>query len=205
MLREYLEGRADLSFRPIFFPSISRGACLHFCLKKDFFRSIPSSTKKPTVVYTGISRYTSSRVRHRASKLFCRRPKEQCEPALFCSLSRSGSVYPQVWLPPKDDVLAPGVFNQGTPGPRWFDFSSAPDVDGFNSSACSADITWAGQRAFRMHQREQQRKGSRGALRLIIFVAVRLHDVLPVPHVTVCGVVPQTLTILWRKVVGAAK
>lgn len=65
---------------------------------------------------------------------------------------------PQVWLPPKDDVLAPGVFNQGTPGPRWFDFSSAPDVDGFDSSACSADITWAGQRAFHMHQREQ-RKG----------------------------------------------
>lgn len=65
---------------------------------------------------------------------------------------------PQVWLPPKDDVLAPGVFNQGTPGPRWFDFSSAPDVDGFESSSCSADITWAGQRAFRMHQREK-RKG----------------------------------------------
>ncbi|CAM9497054.1 unnamed protein product, partial [Ectocarpus fasciculatus] len=59
-----------------------------------------------------------------------------------------------VWLPPKDDVLAPGVFNQGTPGPRWFDFSSAPDVDGFDSSSCSADITWAGQRAFRMYQLE---------------------------------------------------
>ncbi|CAM9811215.1 unnamed protein product [Ectocarpus sp. 12 AP-2014] len=57
-----------------------------------------------------------------------------------------------VWLPPKDDVLAPGVLNQGTPGPRWFDFSSAPDVDGFDSSACSADITWAGKRAFHMHQ-----------------------------------------------------
>ena len=60
----------------------------------------------------------------------------------------------KVVLPPKDDVLAPGVFSEGNPGPRWFDFSSAPDVDGFNSSTCAADITWAGPRAFRMHERE---------------------------------------------------
>lgn len=59
-----------------------------------------------------------------------------------------------MWLPPKDDVLAPGIFNQGTPGPRWFDFSSAPDMPGFDSSTCARDITWAGQRAFHMHQRE---------------------------------------------------
>ena len=59
-----------------------------------------------------------------------------------------------MWLPPKDDVLAPGIFNEGTPGPRWFDFSTAPDVPGFESSTCPTDITWAGQRAFRMNQRE---------------------------------------------------
>lgn len=59
-----------------------------------------------------------------------------------------------VWLPPKDDVLAPGLFNEGTHGPRWFDFTSAPDMPGFNSSTCTTDITWAGQRAFHMHQLE---------------------------------------------------
>ncbi|CAM9408479.1 unnamed protein product, partial [Hapterophycus canaliculatus] len=61
-----------------------------------------------------------------------------------------------LWLPPKDDVLAPGIFNEGTPGPRWFDFSSAPDVPDFNSSSCSTDITWAGLRAFHMYQLELQ-------------------------------------------------
>ena len=59
-----------------------------------------------------------------------------------------------MWLPPKDDVLAPGIFNEGTPGPRWFDFSSAPDMPAFDSSSCAADITWAGQRAFHMYQCE---------------------------------------------------
>lgn len=57
-------------------------------------------------------------------------------------------------MPPKDDVLAPGILNEGTPGPRWFDFTSAPDMPGFDSSSCATDITWAGQRAFRMNQRE---------------------------------------------------
>ncbi|CAN0445112.1 unnamed protein product, partial [Ascophyllum nodosum] len=57
-----------------------------------------------------------------------------------------------VWLPPKDDILAPGIFNEGNPGPRWFDFSSAPDVEGFESVSCRAHITWAGQRAFHMDQ-----------------------------------------------------
>lgn len=57
-------------------------------------------------------------------------------------------------LPPKDDVLAPGIFNEGIPGPRWFDFSNAPDVKGFDARHCKADITWAGQRAFRMDQSE---------------------------------------------------
>ncbi|CAN0165683.1 unnamed protein product [Pylaiella littoralis] len=59
-----------------------------------------------------------------------------------------------VWLPPKDDVLAPGIFNEGTPGSQFFDFSDAPDTPGFDSSSCSADITWAGARAFRMQQLE---------------------------------------------------
>ena len=60
----------------------------------------------------------------------------------------------KVTLPPKDDILAPGVFNEGLPGPRWFDFSSAPDVEGFDSSSCATDITWAGPRAFHMNQRK---------------------------------------------------
>lgn len=60
----------------------------------------------------------------------------------------------QVWLPPKDDILAPGMFNKGTPGPLWFDFSTAPDVKGFRSLSCKANITWAGPRAFRLDQRE---------------------------------------------------
>eukprot|EP00752_Nemacystus_decipiens_P014352 g12769.t1 len=59
-----------------------------------------------------------------------------------------------VWLPPKDDILAPGMFSEGADGPRWFDFSSAPDMPGFDSRSCVADITWAGQRAFHMYQLE---------------------------------------------------
>ena len=74
------------------------------------------------------------------------------DPAPQSNLSLGRRV--QVWLPPKDDVLAPGIFNEGTPGPRWFDFSSAPDMPGFDSSSCAADITWAGKRAFHMYQRE---------------------------------------------------
>ncbi|CAN0089910.1 unnamed protein product [Scytosiphon promiscuus] len=49
-----------------------------------------------------------------------------------------------VSLPPKSDDLAPGIFNEGTAGPRWFDFSSAPDVEGFNASTCPANMTWHG-------------------------------------------------------------
>eukprot|EP00903_Cladosiphon_okamuranus_P021969 g20199.t1 len=55
-----------------------------------------------------------------------------------------------VWLPPKDDTLAPGVFNTGTPGPRWFDFTRAPDVAGFNASSCPALIAWTPKQAFRL-------------------------------------------------------
>ncbi|CAM9146176.1 unnamed protein product [Scytosiphon promiscuus] len=72
-----------------------------------------------------------------------------------------------LWLPPKDDVLAPGIFSEGTPGPRWFDFSGAPDVPGFNSSSCSADITWAGQRAFHMYQRENHEFYNPGLLKCV--------------------------------------
>lgn len=57
----------------------------------------------------------------------------------------------QVWLPPKDDVLAPGEFNHGTAGPVLFDFSSAPaTVGGFDSASCTADISWGGGSAFYM-------------------------------------------------------
>ncbi|CAM9816417.1 unnamed protein product, partial [Scytosiphon promiscuus] len=60
----------------------------------------------------------------------------------YCCKSRLVS------LPPKDDTIAPGVFSEGVPGPRWFDFSSAPDVEGFNASTCPESITWGGQDAF---------------------------------------------------------
>lgn len=60
----------------------------------------------------------------------------------------------KVTLPPKNDILAPGVFSEGLPGPRWFDFSSAPDVEGFHSSSCATDITWAGRTAFHMSERK---------------------------------------------------
>lgn len=60
----------------------------------------------------------------------------------------------QVSLPPKDDILAPGIFNNGTSGPRWFDFSTAPDVKGFDSLSCKANITWAEGEAFHLDPRE---------------------------------------------------
>lgn len=56
----------------------------------------------------------------------------------------------QVTLPPKDPVLAPGVFGKGVPGPRHFDFSDTPDVPGFNSSLeCKDDYTMDGKGAYR--------------------------------------------------------
>ncbi|CAN0323051.1 unnamed protein product [Pylaiella littoralis] len=61
-----------------------------------------------------------------------------------------------VWMPPKDDVLAPGVFNEGTPGPRWFDFSSSPGMPGFDSNSCPTNITWGGRSAARMDELETQ-------------------------------------------------
>ncbi|CAM9291812.1 unnamed protein product, partial [Ectocarpus fasciculatus] len=67
----------------------------------------------------------------------------------FCCKSK------MVTLPPKDDILAPGVFNEGTPGPRWFDFSGAPDVAGFNAGSCPPSITWGGGDAFYQTGREQ--------------------------------------------------
>ncbi|CAM9796401.1 unnamed protein product [Ectocarpus fasciculatus] len=67
----------------------------------------------------------------------------------FCCKSK------MVTLPPKDDILAPGIFNEGTPGPRWFDFSDAPDVAGFNASSCPPSITWGRRDAFNQAGREQ--------------------------------------------------
>lgn len=55
----------------------------------------------------------------------------------------------QVTLPPKDPVLAPGLFSDGVFGPRHFDFSDAPDVPGFNSSSeCAGDYTLGGSEAY---------------------------------------------------------
>lgn len=74
----------------------------------------------------------------------------------------------EVVLPPKDDTIAPGIFNQGTPGPRWFDFSNAPDVKGFDSSTCTVDVSWGGKTAFRMEERERNSNAGaffRGCLR----------------------------------------
>ncbi|CAN0058419.1 unnamed protein product [Ectocarpus sp. 6 AP-2014] len=73
----------------------------------------------------------------------------------FISMSRSLSLgycckSRLVSLPPKDDQLAPGRFNDGTPGPRNFDFSSAPDVEGFDSSSCPPEIKWGGTHAFHL-------------------------------------------------------
>ncbi|CAN0085914.1 unnamed protein product, partial [Ectocarpus sp. 4 AP-2014] len=73
----------------------------------------------------------------------------------FISMSRSLSLgycckSKLVSLPPKDDQLAPGRFNDGIPGPRNFDFSSAPDVEGFDSSTCPPEITWGGTHAFHL-------------------------------------------------------
>lgn len=44
----------------------------------------------------------------------------------------------------KDDILAPGVLSEGVPGPVNFDFSGAPDVEGFDPTSCPSNITMAG-------------------------------------------------------------
>lgn len=56
-------------------------------------------------------------------------------------------------LPEKDGVLAPGIFSEGTHGPRLFDFSSGPGVEGFNSSSCE-DMSWHGIDSFNMLPRK---------------------------------------------------
>lgn len=47
-------------------------------------------------------------------------------------------------MPPKDPVLAPGLFGEGDHGPRHFDFSDAPDVPGFHhADECNAEyVMW---------------------------------------------------------------
>ncbi len=72
----------------------------------------------------------------------------------FTSFMRA---HAQVSLPPKDDEIAPGIFNEGTPGPRFFNFSSAPDVEGFNASTCPPSIKWGGSEAFFRTQCESER------------------------------------------------
>lgn len=67
----------------------------------------------------------------------------------------------QVSLPPKDDTLAPGIFGEGTPGPRWYDFTNAPDVEGFDASSCPAGITWGGREAFHLFGCERRGRGER--------------------------------------------
>lgn len=57
----------------------------------------------------------------------------------------------QVSLPPKTKKMAPGIFNEGTPGPRYFDFSAAPDVEGFNFSSCPTEMTWRDTDAFKVY------------------------------------------------------
>lgn len=63
----------------------------------------------------------------------------------------------KVSLPPKDqdNVLAPGIFNEGIPGPRHFDFSGAPDVDGFDPTSCPSDLTMNGKQMFYLREREK--------------------------------------------------
>ena len=56
----------------------------------------------------------------------------------------------QVTLPPKDDILAPGMFGEGESGPRHFDFSAAPDVPGFDyASECEAQYEMGDESAYR--------------------------------------------------------
>ena len=57
----------------------------------------------------------------------------------------------QVTLPPKDPVVAPGMFGKGVHGPRHFDFSSAPDVPGFHTNTeqkCRETIDIGGMGAY---------------------------------------------------------
>ncbi|CAN0389040.1 unnamed protein product [Ascophyllum nodosum] len=57
-------------------------------------------------------------------------------------------------LPPKDPILAPGIFGEGTPGPRFFDFSDAPAVPDFDPSAsCRDEYTIGGTPAYRANFR----------------------------------------------------
>ncbi|CAM9928745.1 unnamed protein product, partial [Sphacelaria rigidula] len=56
-----------------------------------------------------------------------------------------------VTLPPKDPVVAPGMFGEGVHGPRHFDFSSAPEVSGFDAATeekCHETINIGGMAAY---------------------------------------------------------
>ena len=60
----------------------------------------------------------------------------------------------KVILPPKGPILVPGRFGEGTPGPRYFDFSDAPAVPDFDPTAsCQAEYTIRGKQAYRANIR----------------------------------------------------
>ena len=59
----------------------------------------------------------------------------------------------EVTLPAKDPVLAPGIFGEGSDGPRHFDFSDAPDVPGFDMNACQDEYNIGGNVAYRAYLR----------------------------------------------------
>lgn len=74
-----------------------------------------------------------------------------------CLLPRLGHL--QVTLPASDSVMGPGMYSDGNPGTRWFDFSNAPDVEGFDATSCTLDITWGGSDAFHFYQCTQRLSG----------------------------------------------
>eukprot|EP00752_Nemacystus_decipiens_P002002 g1923.t1 len=52
----------------------------------------------------------------------------------------------------KNKRVAPGIFAEGSRGPRWFDFSGAPDVVGFNFSSCPTNMTLDGGDTYRLNR-----------------------------------------------------
>lgn len=59
----------------------------------------------------------------------------------------------KVTLPSKDPVLAPGIFGEGSDGPRHFDFSEAPDVPGFDPNECRDEFNIGGDYAYQAYLR----------------------------------------------------
>lgn len=63
----------------------------------------------------------------------------------------------QTVLPPVDEIITSRATGGRLLGTRWFDFSHAPDVAGFDSRKCKADIRWRGGQSFQLEQREALR------------------------------------------------